>query len=121
MAGVVAESSDLVVNGCHECAFGSATLQAWRVDAPMGSEADVATLTEQRAPDWEEQVSQRYSLPLEPGSYVLCVRPNCINLTIAEGQTLTANIKRRNGPTSFFVGGTDAARFAEDFGFDVGY
>jgi hypothetical protein len=121
LAGVVAESSDLVVNGCSECGFGTAALQAWRVEAAMGSESEVATLMMMRAPDWEAQVSERYQHALPPGSYVLCVRPNCINLTIAEGQTRTANIKRRDGPTSFFVGGGDAARLAEDFGFEVGF
>ena len=119
LGGVVAESSDVVVNGCSECGFGAATVQAWRVEAPM-SESAMASLVQQRTPDWEEQVSERYHHPLEPGSYVLCVRPSCIHLTIAEGQTLTANIKRRNGPTGFFVG-AGASPFGEDFGFDVGY
>jgi len=121
LAGVVAESSDVVGNGCQECPFGTAELQAWQVEAPVTSESAVAELMAQRSPDWEKAVSERYSIALAPGFYLLCARPSCVNLTIADGQTSTANVKRRNGPTSFFVGGEDAERLAEDFGLDVGF
>ena len=121
LAGVVAESSDVVGNGCQECPFGTAELEAWKVEAPVTSASAVADLLDHRLPDWEKAVSERYSIALAPGFYLLCARPSCVNLTIADGQTSTANVKRRNGPTSFFVGGADAERLAEDFGLDVGF
>jgi hypothetical protein len=35
IAGVVAESSDVVENDCQECSLSDATLRVWRVDAAM--------------------------------------------------------------------------------------
>jgi len=121
LAGVVAESSDVVNNGCQECPFGSVELQAWQVEAPLTSASAVAELIAQRSPDWEKAVSERYSVALAPGMYLLCARPNCIHVTIADGQTSTANIKRRYGPTSFFIAAAEAEPLSEDFGLDVGF
>jgi len=121
LAGVVAQSSDSVVNDCQECPFGTAELQAWQVEAPVTSASAFAELIAQRSPDWEKSVSERYSIALAPGFYLLCARPSCVHLTIVDGQTQTANIKRRYGPTSFFLGGADAERLQEDFGLDVGF
>jgi hypothetical protein len=117
VAGVVASSSDLVVDGCQECSFGQANLELWRTDTPITTETAAITLLEERASDVTENVSAHYRLPLEPGPYLLCVRPNCVALTVVVDETLTVNIKRRNGATGFFVGNP----LEETFGFDVGY
>ncbi len=121
VAGIVAESSDVVTSGCQECSFGEATLQIWRVDAPVAVESEAVALLDMRQPDLESHVSGRYSHALEAGSYLLCVRPNCVDLTVFAGETVTINIKRRDGPTGFFVVDADVASVNEDFGLDVGY
>jgi hypothetical protein len=121
LAGVVAQSSDLVTNGCEECPLGKATLQIWRVDAAIENKAAAVALLEEREPDVTQDVSGRYRIALEPGQHLLCVRPNCIGLTVAAAETVTVNIKRRDGPTGFFIGARNVTSFKEDFGFDVGF
>lgn len=118
VAGVVAMSSDLVINGCQECLFGEANLELWRTDTPITTETAAIALLDERASDVTEIVSGHYRRALEPGPYLLCVRPSCVALTVAADETLTVNIKRRDGATGFFVGN---AGLEEDFGFDVGY
>jgi hypothetical protein len=120
VGGVVAESSDLVKNGCEECPLGKATLRIWRVDAPIASESDAVALLTEREPDVTQDVSGRYRYALEAGQYLLCVRTNCINLGITANETLTVNIKGRDGPTGFFVGSGASTSLKEDYGFDVG-
>jgi hypothetical protein len=123
IAGVVAVSSDVVSDGCHECPLGDATLQIWRVEAAttLSTEEAVATFLAEHEPDMTENVSKRYSRPLAPAAYLLCVRPNCIGLNVAAAETLTVNIQRRDGPTGFFIGRSSSGALEEDFGFEVGY
>jgi hypothetical protein len=121
IAGVVAALDDVVADGCQECPLAAANLQLWRTDSAITTEPAAAALVAARAPDVTEAVSERYSQALAPGSYLLCVRPNCVGLEITAGETVTVNIQRRNGPTGFFVGQINAQRLEQDFGFDVGY
>jgi hypothetical protein len=117
IAGVVAASSDVVADGCQECPLGDAALQIWRADAAVTTEAAAATLLAERQPDVTANVSGRYSQALAPGTYLLCAGANCIGLALAADETLTVNIERRDGPTGFFVGRSDAETPEEDFGF----
>jgi hypothetical protein len=119
IAGVVATSSDVVANGCQECPSGGASLEIWRTDAAITSQPAASAVASEREPDVAANVSGRYSQALGPGTHLLCVRPNCIGLSIAADETLTVNIKRREGPTGFFVGPFDAEAPEEDFGFEV--
>lgn len=121
IAGVVARLEDVVVDGCGECPLAAATLQLWNLEMPFERRSDVAALVAARPPDLTRDVAGHYTEPLEPGWYLLCVRPNCVELNIHEDETLTVNVQRRDGPTSFFVGRPGAGRLDEDFGFDVGY
>jgi hypothetical protein len=121
LAGVVAELSDVEVNGCAECPLGQATLQLWQLEAPVESAAAAAALASERAPDQTEIASGHFRLALQPGAVLLCVRPNCINLTVSAGETSTVNIKLRDGSTGFFVERAAGARLEEDFGFSVGF
>jgi len=121
IAGVVAEASDVVKDGCGECPLGNATLEVWALEAPFEQRSDAAALVAARAPDLTRDVAGSYSQALEPGWYLLCVRPNCVELNTHEAETLTVNVKRRNGPTSFFVGRPSSSQLAEDYGFEVAY
>jgi len=121
VSGVVAAQSDVVADGCQECPMGEATLTLWRVDAAVTNAADAAATLAEREADVTENVSGQYSRALEPGAYLLCVRPRCIGLTITAGETLTVNVKRLDGPVSFFVGAPSVAGFQENPGLEVGY
>jgi hypothetical protein len=115
IAGVVAQLSDVEENGCQECPFGVATLGLWRVDVPVVDGA-AARLTMERQPDVTIEALEAYARELDAGHYLLCEHMSCIGVTVSEGERLTVNLKRRYGPTSFFV---SASGFDEDFGIDV--
>jgi hypothetical protein len=121
VSGVVAAQSDLVTDGCQECPMGEATLTIWRVDTAVTDAAAAAATVAQREPDVTENVSGQYSRALEAGPHLLCVRPRCIGLTITTGETLTVNVKRLDGPVSFFVGAPGVANLRESPGLEVGY
>ncbi len=121
VSGVVAEASDFVKDGCTECPLGSARLEVWTLQAPFEQSSEVAALVAARPPDVTRDIAGRYSQALAPGWHLLCVRPNCVEINTHEEETLTVNVKRREGPTGFFVGRPSSPRLEEDFGFEVGY
>lgn len=121
VSGVVAELSDVVIDGCAECPLASATLEVWTLDAAFERGSDVPALVAARPPDVTREIAGSYGQALSPGWHLLCVRPNCVEINTHEGETLTVNVKRRNGPTGFFVGRPSSSRLEEDFGFEVGY
>ena len=121
VSGVVAELSDVVKDGCAECPLGSARLEVWTLQAPFEQRSEVAALVAARPPDLTRDIAGRYSQALSPGWHLLCVRPNCVEINTHEEETLTVNVKRREGPTRFFVGRPSSPRLEEDFGFEVGY
>jgi hypothetical protein len=63
----------------------------------------------------------RFHAPLAPGQYLVCAAPNCINVAVAADTTTTVNVKRRDGPTSFFVDDPISGSLVEDYGLDIGY
>jgi hypothetical protein len=121
VAGVVAQSSDVVRDGCSERPLGTAILQVWTLEEPLDSLSRAAEVVSARLPDLTREVEGGYREPLEPGWYLLCVRPSCVELNVHEDETLTVNIERRDGPTSFFLDNASTGRLEEDYGFEVGY
>lgn len=115
IAGVVAEMSDVVANDCQECPLASASLRLWRVEKAVTSKAKVQTLMESTPPSHTLAANEQYRLALEAGRYLLCVDTSCVNVAVAS-ETVTVNIKRRFGPTSFFVVEPDSGRFIENYG-----
>lgn len=118
---MVAQQDDVVKDDCEACPLGDATVQLWRVEARVGTEAAARGLIVAREPDVSASVSGPYVQRLDAGSYLLCVRPSCVDVTVADGQTLTVNITRRDGPTGFYVSDAIGVALAENYGFDVGY
>jgi hypothetical protein len=121
VSGVVAGLSDVVSDGCAECTLTSATLEVWTLETPFDQRSEVPVLVAARPADLTREIAGSYNQALEPGWHLLCVRPSCIEINTHEGETLTVNVKRRDGPTGFFVGRPSSSRLEEDFGFDVGY
>ena len=121
VSGVVAQQSDVVSDGCAECPLASAMLEVWTLEAPFERSSEVPALVAARPPDLTRDIAGSYSQALSPGWHLLCVRPNCIELNTHEEETLTVNIKRRDGPTGFFVGRPGSSPLEEDFGFEVGH
>jgi hypothetical protein len=121
ISGVVAQVSDVVTDGCAECPLGRATVELWTLEEPFYRLSEVPALVAARRADLIFFAEGAYSQALSTGWYLLCVRPNCIELNPHEDETLTVNIKRRDGPTSFFVGRHSSSSIEEDFGVEVGY
>lgn len=121
VAGVVAQVSDVVSDGCAECPLGRAAVELWTLEEPFYRRSEVPELVAARPPDLTLLAEGSYRQELSTGWYLLCVRPNCIELNPHEDEMLTVNIKRRDGPTSFFVGRPSSSSLEEDFGFEVGY
>lgn len=119
IGGVVAYESDVVENGCAECGFGDATIEVYALSAPVTSDAEASAVVRDASPLTSIEASRRYSAPLEPGEYLVCVHTNCIDVRVATGAVTTVNVKLRYGPASFFVVDAFAGGFVEDFGFDV--
>jgi hypothetical protein len=121
VAGVVAQSSDVVSDGCTECPLAAATLQIWTLAGPFEQRSSAAELVSTRPPDVTREVEGNYRETLDPGWHMLCVRPSCVELNVHAGETLTLNIERREGPTRFFVGKPSTGPLTADDGFEVGY
>jgi hypothetical protein len=103
IAGVLAGESDSVGNGCQECAFASATLSIWAAPAPIGDSASANTLANGAPPDVTIQADRSYRQALDPGSYLLCRRPDCVSVTVVAGHVTPVNLKLIFGPTQFVV------------------
>jgi hypothetical protein len=120
VAGVVASESDLVADGCAECSFDQATVEIWPTESPVTSADDARMLTAASGTPVTVSANPRFAEPLEQGNYLVCVRPNCVAVEVRT-ETITVNVKRRNGPTSFFLAASSGAALTEDYGFEVGY
>jgi hypothetical protein len=120
VGGVVALQSDVVNDGCAECPLGAAHLDAWRVDAPVTTIDEAVAVVHGRDPDLTQDVSGRYHLALEPAAYLVCVRPDCVAVTIT-AETTTLNLERREGPTRFFIGQPNVEGLQEARLFTVRY
>lgn len=121
VAGSVALLSDVVTDGCGECPLAEATVLLWTLQQPFESRAEAAALAAGRPADLTLEVASSYRQALEPGWYLLGVRPNAVELNVHEDETLTVNVLRRDGSTSFFVGRPSSRELREDFGFDIGF
>ena len=100
VAGVVAEESDVVGNGCQECGFGSAHIDFWATDETVD---DFSELQRTRPPSASIDADRQYSLVLEPGAYVACVESYCANVTVHESHVTTLNVHLLFGPTQFVI------------------
>lgn len=119
MAGVIAQKSDVVMNGCQECPLADTSLELWVLDAPV-SDADAEEVVRQRPADVSSAASGKYIQALQPGPHILCVQRQCVVITLVADQTLTVNIKlRAEGSPGFFVGRKASGALEEEFGFSV--
>jgi hypothetical protein len=122
IGGVVAAMSDVVGNGCQECGFQSGGAVAiWEVESAVSTPAAANPVFAAADPVRASASDGRFFATLAPGQYLVCSAPNCINVTVAEDTTTTVNVKRRDGPTSFFVVDPESRSLEEDYGLDVGY
>ena len=121
VGGVIAQSSDVVRDGCQECPLGGAAIAVWRLEAPVTTEADAMAVVGARAPDIEENASGHYHVALDPAAYLVCVRPSCVALDVAANQTETVNIERLDGPTRFHVSRPNVDGLQEESGLNIGY
>jgi hypothetical protein len=120
IAGTVATESDSVVDGCAECQPSSAKVELWTISTPVSSSNDALAITGSGAPDVSFDAAADYSFPLDPGSYLFCVRPNCAEVHVTSGAT-TVHVKLREGPPSFFIAEPPESKPVETFGFEVGF
>lgn len=120
IAGVIVQQSDVSVDGCMECPFADAEVSIWWTDSEVSTVSAASDIMQTADPAFVQVASKRFHAALDPGHYLLCVRPNCVNIHV-EATTVTANVKRRKGPTSFFVASDPSQKPTEDFGLDVGF
>ncbi len=120
IAGVIVQQSDVSVDGCMECPFADADVGIWWTDSEVSTVSAASDIMRTADPAFVQVASKRFHAALDPGHYLLCVRPNCVNIHV-EATTVTANVKRRKGPTSFFVTSDASQKPTEDFGLEVGY
>jgi hypothetical protein len=122
IGGVVASESDSVNEGCQECAFqAGGGVAIWHVEAAVSSPAAANAVFAAAEPLRVNAPGGSFYAALAPGQYLVCAAPNCINVAVTADATSTVNVKRRNGPTSFFVVDAQSQRLEEDYGLDVGY
>ena len=119
VAGVIATESDVVKNGCSDCSSGSAQIEIWSTQSVAVSDEEAGAITRATPPTATLTGNGSFSQVLSPGSYLFCVRPSCVSFQVS-GSTLTVNIKRREGPTSFFMVSASGGGLSETYGFDVG-
>jgi hypothetical protein len=117
IGGVIAQKSDVVENGCAECPFGEALVEVWATEGAVERD-EAAVLTATNSLVTAVVATKRYHVALAPGSYVLRVTRQCVNVVVTAERTLTVNLKQRNGPTGFWMTGPGTSAMAETFGFD---
>jgi len=117
VTGVVASKSDVCEDGCCACSWAQAELNVWRSDAPV----DLAQglLLVQREPDATITADRSYTLALEPGHHMLCLRDTCARLELARGELFTVNVQLRYGPPSLLVFGPGDDDPRDDLVFSV--
>jgi len=103
IAGVVASESDVIGNGCQECPLGTATLTFWTTSGPVPDDASAKAIVDGGPPTITLQANQRYLQALDPGSYLVCARPFCVNVAVAADHVTTVHLKQIFGPTQFIV------------------
>lgn len=119
VAGVIMAESDVVKNGCSDCAAGSANVEIWVTDSPVISTEQARAITQATNPAVNLSSTSSFSQVLQGGHYLLCVLPSCVSLEVSS-TTVTINIKRREGPTSFFKLSASGGGMSETYGFDLG-
>ena len=120
VAGSIAIESDAITNGCADCPFGGARIEIWSTDSPTTTSEQATAITQSAGPTFDLFKDGTYRQALDAGHYLFCVRPSCISLEVTSN-TVTVNIKRREGPTSFFTAPSSGDKLSETFGFEVGY
>lgn len=104
IAGVVASESDVVDNGCQECAFAAGLeVRAWAVEQAATSDSELTSATS-GTPTASALCSKagQYALPLEAGAYVVCFQNSCFNANVT-GRTTTLNVRLINGVSRGFL------------------
>jgi hypothetical protein len=103
IAGVVASESDLVENGCHECPFGQAQVEIWKVDTPITPEADVRSVVLGKPRIVTIVAAPFFRKTLDPGTYVVCMESACVEVSVEPGLVTTVNIMKGFGTQNFWI------------------
>jgi hypothetical protein len=103
IAGTVSTETDVVVNGCQECPFGSATLSVWKTATATMDSATAKAIVDGSAATVVVQANQRYLQALDPGTYLVCIRPSCVSLDVTAGHVTTLNVEQVYGPGELLV------------------
>jgi hypothetical protein len=113
IGGFVASESDVVANGCQECAFSSAELKVWSTDTPISDAAAAQSVVDGSSATFTFVAISKYEKTLDPGHYLLCSLPGkCASVTVTETGVFTINVKTLFGPSSIllFEPGIDTPR-----------
>jgi hypothetical protein len=111
VAGVVAFETDLSVNGCTECGFGSATLQFRPTQAAVTSQADAQAVVDAGPPTVTASATGEYRQALEPGTYLACTERYCANAAVVRNHVTTFHVRTLDGPPQFFSFDSASARY----------
>lgn len=118
-AGVVAYESDVTSNECTECAFSSTKIDFWNTAGTVSSAVDANAVVQASPAMASIGANRSFSQPLEAGTYLACVRSDCVNVTVHPNQVATLNVLMVFGPTQFFVDITGSAKPSKVAGFEV--
>ena len=77
-------------------------------------------VVEASQPSATVQADSRYSQSLDPGNYLMCVRPYCINVVVVQSKVTTVHVRQIFGPTRFIVFDSASRTPREPAVFDVG-
>jgi len=105
IAGVAASESDVVANGCQECAFASGvTVSAWAVEQAVATDSELSAATSGTpAATTTCGGAGQYALPLAAGAYVVCFDASCFNASVTLARTTTLNVRLINGISRGFL------------------
>jgi hypothetical protein len=104
IAGVVASESDVIANGCQKCLFGSTQLTIWKASSAVTDNASAAALVHSSvAPTVSLSANGRYEQALDPGSYLVCSRPDCVAVEVSANRVTTVHVKLVEGPPQFVL------------------
>jgi hypothetical protein len=122
LVGAIAVQSDVVVDGCQECGFGTAQLTIWETSERIGSSQAADRIVQTVASLRRIDADGRYEVSLDPGHFLICLLPErCAAITVPEAGVVNLNVMRRaKGESTFVIFEPGAAQRRTDGIFALG-
>ena len=104
IAGIIASLSDVVGNGCQECAFAKGRILIWATPSLIADQASAAALVKSQTATFTVESDGHYEKALDADTYLVCAQQGeCAAIAVTTAGRTTVNVRMGNGPFSLAV------------------